>query len=281
MGDAEGDASLAEAAANVGGEERAGLQAEDEGRAAKRPRLAAAEGEEAGGPLAAAEGGEGAGGPLPRVRRVSAAEAAARAVPLHRILLPLPGWAVAYPGHSTAQVYSRLAAADGVRLDAAGGVNDSEARAAAAAAPPPEFSLVAPAGLPGAYRRVVRRLPGLTYRLVRYADPCAALARTDLDRFAGGGSEATDRLGEPAASPESDAEARPVGEGPLLALQLRFRLPPASYATMAIRELLKESTSTNHHRALNNNSGRGFGGSAAAHPGKPADRAEAEAAPPA
>ena len=36
--------------------------------------------------------------------------------------------------------------------------------------------------------------------------------------------------------------------GKLLALQLEFQLPPSCYATMLVRELLKETTATALHR---------------------------------
>ena len=39
-----------------------------------------------------------------------------------------------------------------------------------------------------------------------------------------------------------------VPEGKLLALQLCFQLPTSGYATMLIRELLKETTATTQHR---------------------------------
>ena len=37
-------------------------------------------------------------------------------------------------------------------------------------------------------------------------------------------------------------------EGKLLALQMSFQLPPSCYATMLVRELLKETTASTTHR---------------------------------
>lgn len=48
------------------------------------------------------------------------------------------------------------------------------------------------------------------------------------------------------ASWSAGAGAPPVGK--LLALQLSFRLPPSCYATMLIRELMKETTANTQHR---------------------------------
>ena len=80
---------------------------------------------------------------------VTAEEAAAGAYSIEDVVLPMPGLESLYPGHDTAEVYRRLAAADGVSLDApAHGCTD--------------FSL---AGLPGAYRHVLHRPADLEVRV--------------------------------------------------------------------------------------------------------------------
>ena len=54
---------------------------------------------------------------------------------------------------------------------------------------------------------------------------------------------------EAAWGPERGAEAG--GDGKFLAVNLQFTLPPSAYATMLVRELTKESSSTAHHKSLN------------------------------
>lgn len=79
---------------------------------------------------------------------VTAEEAAAGSYSIEDVVLPMPGLESLYPGHDTAAVYRRLAAADGVSLDApAHGCTD--------------FSL---AGLAGAYRHVLHRPADLEVR---------------------------------------------------------------------------------------------------------------------
>lgn len=83
----------------------------DEGAAAL-DATAAADDDEAG----AAE--EAAGG-TNEVHVVTAEEAAAGRFSIDDVVLPLPGYESVYPQHATAEVYSQLAAADGVSLEAA------------------------------------------------------------------------------------------------------------------------------------------------------------------
>lgn len=182
-----------------------------------------------------------AGDKAPAVRHVTAEEAAARSIPIDDVVLPLPAAGVVYPKHATAEVYTRLAAADGVNLT--GGQHNVR-----------EFSL---SGFSGGYRRVVHRPVDLAWRMVRYDDPDAGLTLTPMDEVAAheGRSKAS-----PAAKPPpvpgsgphgSDGDDAVVeGQGRFLALQLAFTLPPSTYATMLTRELLKGSTSITYHKSL-------------------------------
>ena len=189
-----------------------------------------------------------------RVRHVTAAEAAAKSVPITAVLLPLPAAGVAYPSHAIADVYTRLAAADGVSLH--GGQHNVR-----------EFSLSA---FRGGYRRLLHRLGPreLTWRLRAYEDADADLTRTELaEALTAEGRRAAapsalpppshDALGEDAAlnaaAEAGDAAAAAAcvhGAGRFTALQLSFALPPSCYATMLIRELLKAPTSAAFHRGI-------------------------------
>ena len=233
-------AALGRAAAAEGD----GLEGLDGGEAEEE-----AEEEEAGG------GGGGAGGgraraaaALAAVHEVTAEEAAAGAFSIEDVVLPLPGVEVRYPGHGTAEVYRRVAAEQGVSLDASPHATR-------------EFSI---RGLPGAYRHVVYRPSDLQYRLLRYDDPDAELATTDLMRLQGrvaalptegahpGGCapNTSSRLDSP-SEPDAASLATPsLAAGQHLALALSFTLPSSCYATMLIRELTKQATTVDHHKGM-------------------------------
>lgn len=241
------------------------------GAEAETASEAAAAGDESAAARAAAgELGdlEADAGSLGEVHVVTAAEAAAGTFSMDDVVLPLPGHAVRLPEHATAGVYRSLAASDGVSLDASPhGAQD--------------FSVAA---LPGAYRHVIHRPADLEVRrsmarrqeglraaamgsllpvhssvfavatlsalqplpagtlpsqcqLLRYSHPDADLALTDLQALQG-------QQLPPAVGPD-DAEG-----GRLLGLRLAFTLPASCYATMLIRELTKQPTGAEHHKAL-------------------------------
>ena len=196
---------------------------------------------------------DGAAAPPVRVRYVTAEEAAAGSVPIDEVVLPLPAAGVLYPRHATADVYTRLAAADGVNLS--GGQHNIR-----------EFSL---SGFTGGYRHVVHHPKDLSWRLLRYDDPDADLTRTPLDEALiaeGRRTASATALPPPSAGVYEEVQ----GEGRYLALQLVFTLPPSGYATMLTRELLKSSTSITFHKGL----------SAAHGTGVAADGAQETAVPP-
>ena len=74
------------------------------------------------------------------------------------------------------------------------------------------------------YRRLLARPAALEWKVLRYSDPTAPLALTDLARLRG--------------------EPEPAGEpdGARTALRLTFTLPSSTYATMLLRELTKQPT---------------------------------------
>jgi tRNA pseudouridine13 synthase len=123
------------------------------------------------------------------------------------------------------------------------------------------------ASLSGDYRRLLHAPADLAWRLVRYAD---ADAEGLLPRFfeedggvGGGADDGATRVPAAAAAAE--------GEGPLLALALRFTLPPSSYATMLVRELTKSSTSKGFQRGLSERQAATAAGYAAAGAGDAGD----------
>ena len=146
-----------------------------------------------------------------------------------------------------------------------------------------EFSLM---HLSGDYRRMLLKPNGFAARVVPYQHPDEELATTELSKWeeeAGTSRAATSVAGSTQAAaadgarqqPASPAQQRPMhgGDEPashgaagqpvsslpachsaagagLLALSLKFQLPPSCYATMLIRELTKNCTSKAHHKAL-------------------------------
>lgn len=84
----------------------------------------------------------------------------------------------------------------------------------------------------GTYRKIMHKPANMTYKLMRYDDPNFPLAMTDEDRIF------------------KRTLPDPPTEGQHLALQLDLTLGSSTYATMAIREILKEETSADHQKGL-------------------------------
>jgi len=167
---------------------------------------------------------------LPEVRHVTREEAEARAIPIDRVVLPLPGTKVMYPKNASAEAFRRIAKADGVDLEAPQhGERD--------------FSL---AGLPGAYRKLVHVPADLEWKFLRYEDDTVDLIETDVEQL-----EKVERSPPGGAVPSPPGGAGSEGTpGGKLALQFQVTLPPSCYATMLIREMLKISTSAAFHKSL-------------------------------
>lgn len=153
------------------------------------------------------------------VREVTPEEASSGVFSITDVVLPLPGTRVIYSDF-VQEIYEEICKIDGVQL--VGFAHSVR-----------EYSF---GYLTGAYRRLVTKLDKVKFDFVKYSDLAADLAETDLARL------------QPV---QSDA-VKPAGEdedGELLALRLSFALPTASYATMAIRELMKASSSQASHKA--------------------------------
>ncbi|KAF2577315.1 hypothetical protein F2Q68_00002623 [Brassica cretica] len=99
----------------------------------------------------------------------------------------------------------------------------------------------------GGYRRVFQKPIDFEWELLTYTDSNKPLAETDLDRITM--EKPADKVGS-AEETESDSNQPESCETDLkdseqtqLALKMALTLPSSCYATMAIRELLKTSTS--------------------------------------
>ncbi|CAN6611080.1 multisubstrate pseudouridine synthase 7 [Trichomonascus vanleenenianus] len=126
------------------------------------------------------------------------------------IVLPTPGFDIKYPENEVSKVYHEIMAADG--LD----INNMKRNIR-------EFSLS------GAYRNVVVRPGNVEWWIKRYESPMDQLVRTDLDLINEGLDE-SHRVVEDK-------------EGSKRALVLRLQLQSSTYATMALREVMKVDTS--------------------------------------
>uniref|UniRef100_N1QRF1 Putative pseudouridine synthase n=1 Tax=Aegilops tauschii TaxID=37682 RepID=N1QRF1_AEGTA len=178
------------------------------------------------------------------------------------VVLPLPGSQALFPGNEVAEIYHEMAKKDGISLtENAHGVK--------------EFSITS---MKGGYRRVFQKPIDFEWELMTYTDDSASLAETDLDILSKGKLTEAKVANEPAASSKNSASnppdckmeeplatSMPTSETRLeenksigssdtlpskLAVKLAFTLPASSYATMAIRELLKDSTSVAYQKTL-------------------------------
>ncbi|CAH2055083.1 unnamed protein product, partial [Thlaspi arvense] len=146
------------------------------------------------------------------------------------IVLPLPGSRVIYPSNDIAEIFHDLAKKDGISLtESIHGVK--------------EFSITS---MTGGYRRVFQKPIDFEWELLTYTDSNKPLAETDLDRIT---AETPMSKVESAESMKSDGNQD--SEQTQLALKMALTLPSSCYATMAVRELLKTSTSVAYHKTLN------------------------------
>ncbi|CAM0883423.1 unnamed protein product [Alopecurus aequalis] len=166
---------------------------------------------------------------------------------LEDVVLPLPGSGTLFPGNEVSRIYHEMANKDGISLtESIHGVE--------------EFSITS---IKGGYRRVIQRPIDCEWDLMTYTDEKIQLVETDLDVLSKAKpSEANELLSTGTSYEDSletsgatiPAETQSIGSSdllPELAVKLSFTLPASSYATMAIRELMKTSTSVDCQKALN------------------------------
>ncbi len=260
-----------------GGEEEAeAAEAEAEGAAGQRR---AAEEGGGGGASRAAGGAEGAGAAappspsvLPEVRRLTDEDVATGAYALTDVVMPLPGFAVTYPGHSCgAAAAGALLAADGLLPASVSAAKDGGETAAAASPAAVADAAAAAAAVaiaavfqprdrrlhfPGGYRRIVVVAQKAEWTVLENAPPTADVCATDLDAImrarrseGGGGGTVAAWMTQAAAAGEAVAGATPAApavpqeeEAPTAprhpALRVSFTLDKSCYATMALREAM-------------------------------------------
>ncbi|KAI9287761.1 pseudouridine synthase [Umbelopsis sp. AD052] len=128
------------------------------------------------------------------------------------VVLPQPGFDVIYPDNATFAVYQKIMAQDG--LDPNNMVTANK-----------EYRL------PGTYRRLLGMPSEIEWSFIRYDDPTMKLCRTDADILNG-------------------ADELESNEGQYLGLRLYLSLAASQYATMVLREVMKQQTSAAYHTTL-------------------------------
>eukprot|EP01094_Clydonella_sp_ATCC50884_P017215 TRINITY_DN2956_c1_g3_i1.p1 TRINITY_DN2956_c1_g3~~TRINITY_DN2956_c1_g3_i1.p1 ORF type:complete len:773 (+),score=243.69 TRINITY_DN2956_c1_g3_i1:249-2321(+) len=119
------------------------------------------------------------------------------------IVLPLPGHLVTYP-ENLREFYAKRLSEDGLHIDNLQRANK-------------DYSLT------GDYRKIVRRATDVEWKIMRY-DELEPLVLSDMDRIKG----------------KPEPQSKPDGEHK--AVVVAFTLPSSCYATMALREAMKRST---------------------------------------
>uniref|UniRef100_A0A673JWB9 Pseudouridylate synthase 7 homolog n=1 Tax=Sinocyclocheilus rhinocerous TaxID=307959 RepID=A0A673JWB9_9TELE len=133
---------------------------------------------------------------------------------LHDVVMPLPGFDIIYPTHSVGGGYRDMLSADDLDIENM----RHKVR---------DYSLA------GAYRRILIRPRDVSWELIQYDDPRVPLVHTDVEKL------------ENAPAPVY------LKEGKYGALKMEFSLPSSTYATMAVREVLKMDTSIKNQTRLN------------------------------
>nr|CUU00243.1 hypothetical transcript [Hymenolepis microstoma] len=136
---------------------------------------------------------------------------------LRQVVLPLPGYEVVLPDNESGKWYSEILAEDSLKLE--------------------NFKhRVKDFALPGSYRHLIVKPEDVHYEIREYTDPLEPLVRSDYAMM----NEKSPVKGGNHSSEEGLAEDKRKEKS--RALILEFTLPKAAYATMAIRELMKNVT---------------------------------------
>ena len=126
---------------------------------------------------------------------------------IHDVILPIPGTKVRFPDNDTKSWYEDFLAEAGLSLESF----DSSVK---------DYKL------PGDYRRLIIKPSDVHYQLTNYQDPVKDLILSDLEKL----------------QKNSEANIDDDDDGKFRALILKFSLPSSSYATMALREIMKIET---------------------------------------
>ncbi|WWC67110.1 uncharacterized protein I206_101017 [Kwoniella pini CBS 10737] len=139
------------------------------------------------------------------------------------IIMPLPGWDVDYPGGIIGEKFEEALKKDGLNIHKM--KRDQR-----------DYSL------PGSYRRIIIKPLKLNWKHIKYTDTDLPLTQSDEDKIL--------NLNPPSIIDEENEENE---KGKFKALKIELDLNSATYATMVLREITREETSTWHQIGLTMN----------------------------
>ena len=169
-----------------------------------------------------------------RARSLTQQEADSGRYTIFDVVLPQPGFDVLYPDNDIGEFYVKFMASE-----RGGGLDPHNMRRGWK-----EISLS------GGYRKLLGRpLPGMDFEIKRYQMDDEQLWRTDVDIIGdkSGGGEETEKEGEGEGGKSDgirDTVMNDEGLGDKIAVILKLQLKTSQYATMALRELMKNEIIT-------------------------------------
>lgn len=140
------------------------------------------------------------------------------------VVLPLPGYSIAVPTHAVGIAYHKMLATDGV---------DMASWLSAASSPHPYPQLV------GSYRHVVKKPFDVSGSVTEYENVNTPLQLTDVDRLLGRTLPGRSTVSAASRDGENEKKTKNLQR----ALVLTFSLDDGADATVALRELMKQSSS--------------------------------------
>lgn len=142
------------------------------------------------------------------------------------VVIPLVGTRTDLPTNSTGCFLEEMLEADGLTLDCFKKIKDREL------------------ALGGDYRKIICKPTDVDFEIKLYLDPQQPLIRTDLMTIQQEELDCVDVTSN--LDKKNDVDVERV----LVAMIIRFTLPPSAYATIALRELTKRPTSSKYQTAL-------------------------------
>jgi tRNA pseudouridine13 synthase len=168
-----------------------------------------------------AEGGSGTSGLIGKsVKIVDEADVASKKYDITDVVLPLAGSKVKYPTNESGALFDSLLADHSITKQHFVKVQDREL------------------ALGGDYRKLVCKPTDVDFEIIEYCDPLQPFIKTDLMKL------------DESHFDVFKSEGNGVKKDILLGMVVGFTLPPSSYATITLRELMRRPTSSDYQRLL-------------------------------